>query len=90
MKNNPPPRQKKKNVTPFFSSPASFLSDYQLVVDAQVLVSVKEKNVAAAPTVKHTLFPPYHQISLPLNNLNFIFEKVASSFNQTCELTSDK
>ncbi len=88
MKNNP--HQTKKKCNSIFFSPASFLSDYQLVVDAQVLVSVKEKNVAAAPTVKHTLFPPYHQISLPLNNLNFIFEKVASSFNQTCELTSDK
>jgi hypothetical protein len=61
-----------------------------MVIDCQILVSVKEKGVPAAPTVKQTLYPPHHQITLPLNNLNFIFERCTVAFNQTSELTSDK
>lgn len=62
-----------------------------MVIDCQVLVSVKEKNAApAAEAEKQSLYPPYHSITLPLNNLNFLFEKITTSFNQTTELTSDK
>jgi len=61
-----------------------------MVVDCQILVSVKEKGVAGAVTTKQTLYPAYHNITLPLNNLNFIFDKCVTSFNQTSELTSDK
>jgi len=61
-----------------------------MVVDCQILVSVKETGVPAAPTIQQTLYPPYHHITLPLNNINFMFEKCLVSFNQTSELTSDK
>jgi hypothetical protein len=62
-----------------------------MVIDAQVLVSVKEKDAAAAvAATQQSLYPAYHQLTLPLNNLNFLFEKCTTSFNQTTELTSDK
>ena len=62
-----------------------------MVIDCQILVSFKEKNAAADVAVtQHTLYPPLHYLTLPLNNLNFLFEKCTTSFNQTTELTSDK
>ena len=62
-----------------------------MVLDCQIQVSVKEKlALPAVAAVKHSLYPAYHNITLPLNNLNFLFEKVTTSFNQTTELTADK
>jgi hypothetical protein len=62
-----------------------------MVIDAQVLVSVKEKGAAAAvAATQQSLYPAHHHLTLPLNNLNFLFEKCTTSFNQTTELTSDK
>jgi hypothetical protein len=69
----------------------SFLSDYQMVLDCQIFVLVKEKDAGAAiAATRECLFPAYHNLTLPLNNLNFLFEKCTTSFNQTTELTSDK
>lgn len=68
----------------------SFHGDYQMVMDAQVVLSVvPTTNPAEAPTLE-LLYPPRHEITLPLNNLNFIFEDIQTSFNQTTKLTSDK
>jgi hypothetical protein len=61
-----------------------------MVIDAQILVTVKEKDVAAAVAKKESLYPERHNLTLPLNGLNCLFEKCTASFNQTTELTSDK
>jgi hypothetical protein len=61
-----------------------------MVIDAQILVTVKEKGVPDAVAVQQTLYPPYHHLTLPLNNINFVFDKCTVAFNQTSELTSDK
>jgi len=65
----------------------SFNSDYQMVIDAQVVLTVEGPD---GDPVQELLYPPRHQITLPLNNLNFIFESCEVSFNQTTKLTSDK
>jgi hypothetical protein len=70
-------------IVPFFS----FNSDYQMVIDAQVVLTVEGPD---GEPVQELLYPPRHQITLPLNNLNFIFESCEVSFNQTTKLTSDK
>ena len=50
-----------------------------MVIDAQVVVSytaaaAAAADAAAAPAVhQELLYPPRHRITLPLNNLNFIF-----------------
>ena len=64
----------------------SFNTDYQMVLDAQVIVTVRR----GAVTTRELLYPPRHQITLPLNNLNFIFDGCEVAFNQTTKLTSDK
>ncbi len=51
-----------------------------MVIDAQVVVSYTAAAAAAAadaaPVVhQELLYPPRHRITLPLNNLNFIFDK---------------
>ena len=74
----------------------SFNSDYQMVIDAQVVVSYTAAAAAAAaadaaPVVhQELLYPPRHRITLPLNNLNFIFDNIEVAFNQTSKWTADK
>ena len=58
-----------------------------MVIDAQVVLTVEGPD---EDPVQELLYPPRHQITLPLNNLNFIFESCEVSFNQTTKLTSDK
>jgi hypothetical protein len=58
-----------------------------MVIDAQVVLTVEGPD---GEPVQELLYPPRHQITLPLNNLNFIFESCEVSFNQTTKLTSDK
>ena len=80
-----PPPTSRRSVTTFFCF--SFHSDYQMVMDAQVVVSIR---LGAAAQGDELLYPPRHQITLPLNNLNFIFDTIETSFNQTTKLTADK
>lgn len=61
-----------------------------MVIDAQVLLTVKLKGQADAPEIKQSLYPAYHSLTLPLNSLNFIFDRCTVAFNQTSELTCDK
>jgi hypothetical protein len=69
----------------------SFNSDYQMVIDAQAIVSFTEVVAAGAPPVqRELLYPPRHQITLPLNNMNFMFDNIEVAFNQTSKLTADK
>ena len=58
-----------------------------MVLDAQVVVAFSQGAVAQDPEL---LYPPRHQITLPLNNLNFIFDNIETAFNQTSKLTADK
>ncbi len=59
-----------------------------MVLDAQIVLTVKKQNEAA--TSKEMLYPPRHQITLPLNNLNFLFDNITVAFNQTNKYSSDK
>ena len=71
----------------------SFNSDYQMVIDAQVLLTVSEivvPPIVQPPAQQELLYPPRHQITLPLNNLNFIFDNIEVAFNQTSKLNMDK
>ena len=82
-----------KKDNPFFmltppSLCVSFNADYQMVIDAQVVLTVQQAD--NDEEVQELLYPPRHQITLPLNNLNFIFENCEVVFNQTTKLTSDK
>jgi hypothetical protein len=70
-----------------------------MVIDAQVVVSYTAAAAAAAaaaadaaaPVVhRELLYPPRHRMTLPLNNLNFIFDNIEVAFNQTSKWTADK
>ena len=63
-----------------------------MVIDAQAVVTFSEVVAAGAAAVpqQELLYPPRHQITLPLNNLNFIFDNIEVAFNQTSKLTADK
>jgi hypothetical protein len=59
-----------------------------MVVDARVEVTFKEDR-AGAEAVTETLFPSRHQITLPLNNINILFDGCRVAFNQSTALSSD-
>jgi hypothetical protein len=59
-----------------------------MVLDAQIILTVRKR--AAVETAKEMLYPPRHQITLPLNNLNFLFDNITVAFNQTNKYSSDK
>jgi hypothetical protein len=59
-----------------------------MVIDARVEISFKE-DVDGAEIQKETLFPERHFVTLPLNNLNFMFDNCRVAFNQSTPLTSD-
>ena len=65
----------------------SFNADYQMVIDAQVILTVAQDAVVGP---RELLYPPRHQITLPLNSLNFLFNNIEVAFNQTSKLTADK
>jgi len=67
----------------------SFASDYQMVLDAQFVLTVQsgEDPIVVARELLH---PTRHQITLPLNGVNFLFNRPIVAFNQTTEFTSDK
>jgi hypothetical protein len=64
-----------------------------MVIDAQAVVTFTEVVAvgANAPAAQEELlYPPRHQITLPLNNMNFIFNDIEVAFNQTSKLSVDK
>jgi hypothetical protein len=73
----------------FFLFCCSFNADYQMVINAQVIVSLSLTQDAIVQP-QELLYPPRHQITLPLNSLNFIFNNIEVAFNQTTKLTADK
>jgi hypothetical protein len=67
----------------------SFPTDSALVLDAQILLTtfpVGKPN----ETKLETLFPVRHQLVLPANGLNFLFEDCSVSFNHSLKLDSDR
>jgi hypothetical protein len=60
-----------------------------MVIDAQVVLTVSQivvPPIVQPPAQQELLYPPRHQITLPLNNLNFIFDNIEVAFNQTSKL----
>ena len=66
----------------------SFLTDYQLVADARLEVTFKEDRPGAVDE-QESLYPSRHNITLPSNSLNFMFDACRVAFNQSTTLTSD-
>jgi len=59
------------------------------VMDAQILVTYR-KDDAPDVDVVEVLYPERHQLSLPVNGLNCLFEDISVSFNQHTKLDSDR
>jgi len=60
-----------------------------MVIDAQIVVASSTE--AGGAQANELLYPPRHQITLPLNNhLNILFENIETAFNQTTKLSADK
>jgi hypothetical protein len=67
----------------------SFPTDFQVVMDAVVLVTYCPEN-AAQNLTKETLYPPRHKITLPLNSLNNYFQNCEIAFNHHTKLDCDR
>lgn len=72
----------------YFCFSFSFLTDYQLVADARLEVTFKEDRPGAVDE-QESLYPSRHNITLPSNSLNFMFDACRVAFNQSTTLTSD-
>jgi hypothetical protein len=69
----------------------SFLADYQMVLDAQIRVTVtKDGPDNTTITSEEILAPSRHRITLPLNGLNILFNDCTVSFNHHLKLDSDR
>ena len=73
-------------------SPFSFFTDYQLEIDAQIVLTLKQTTVGAGFNVetKEILYPERHNLGLPLNGLNILFDDYNVSFNHHTKLESDR
>ena len=75
----------------FFLFLCSFLADYQMVLDAQIRVTVtKDGPDNTTITSEEILAPSRHRITLPLNGLNILFNDCTVSFNHHLKLDSDR
>ena len=81
-------------MVPFFScvcSLFSFSSEFQLVCDAVILLTIQPTGVAGnAQETQELLYPARHQITLPLNGLNMLFSDAIVAFNHHTKLDSDR
>ena len=69
----------------------SFASDCHLVVDATVLLSVQPTtSVGQDDITQEVLYPARHQMTLPLNQLNFMFNDFSVAANHHTRLDSDR
>ena len=76
-------------LTLVFSS--SFLSDYQLVVDAKILVHCHPRDQVPAVVPTELLSPERHKISLPLHGMNMLFQDEPSvSINHHYKLDANR
>jgi hypothetical protein len=67
----------------------SFPTDFQMVMDAVVIVTYNPEN-AAQNNIKETLYPPRHKMTLPLNSLNNYFQNCEIAFNHHTKLDCDR
>ena len=76
----------------FFLSVYSFLTDYQMIVDAKIIVTVRQTTAGVGLNVetRESLYPTRHQITLPLNGLNTVFDDFSVSFNHHNKIESDR
>jgi len=65
------------------------LPEYQLVMDAQILVTYRRDDQPNEDVVE-VLHPERHQLLLPVNGLNCLFQDISVSFNQHTKLDSDR
>ena len=69
----------------------SFSSEFQLVVDATIVLTVQPTTAeGVAQETEELLYPDRHQITLPLNGLNMIFSDYIAAFNHHTKLDSDR
>ena len=66
----------------------SFATDYQMVVDAAVLLTV-EDTATQIETIE-LLSPARHELTLPLNGMNVLFEDCTVAVNHHTKLDVDR
>ncbi len=87
----PPPRRA-SCFDPFIHTPFSFSPDVHMVVDCSVIVIVQPtaKIATEEDKVQELLYPARHNITLPLNGLNILFNACETAFNHTTQIATDK
>lgn len=75
-----------------FSPSCSFMTDYQLEIDARIVLDLLQTTDGPGHngTSTESLYPERHRITLPLNGLNNLFEDVSVTFNHSSKLESDR
>lgn len=69
----------------------SFSTDYQFLVDARVLVTVRRTTAAAgAAGTQELLWPPRHELTLPLHGMNMLFQDVTVAINHHNKQDADR
>ena len=68
----------------------SFSSDASLVLEARVLVTIRQEGLAGAVARQEQLWPSRHQLTLPLNGLNMLFQDVLVAVNHHNKLDADR
>ena len=70
----------------------SFSPDVHMVVDCSVIVTVQPtaKIATEEDKVQELLYPARHNITLPLNGLNILFNACETAFNHTTQITTDR
>jgi hypothetical protein len=77
--------------TGFFVFYCSFSTDYQFLVDARVLVTVRRTTAAAgAAGTQELLWPPRHELTLPLHGMNMLFQDVTVAINHHNKQDADR
>ncbi len=75
----------------FFVFYCSFSTDYQFLVDARVLVTVRRTTAAAgAAGTQELLWPPRHELTLPLHGMNMLFQDVTVAINHHNKQDADR
>jgi hypothetical protein len=67
----------------------SFPTDFQMVMDAAIVVTYHPDG-KAADLQKEALYPPRHKMTLPLNCLNNYFQNCEIAFNHHTKLDCDR
>ena len=70
----------------------SFSPDVHMVVDCSVIVTVQPtaKIATEEDKVQELLYPARHNITLPLNGLNILFNACETAFNHTTQIATDR